>query len=245
MAAIDDFLAQKKLAPNSLSAYRYDLEQFRDLVSGQIEPKQLLAYQQFLKSLKPRAQKRKLSAVNQFLYYLYEEGHLKTYHRLQAPVTVELEEGTSPQILDLDILWEDTDLVLGQLFALMILTMGLQPSEILSLTADDLKLDFGVLTVTRAGDRRVLKLPEVLKPYLLDLPDQSYLFAKEGKPYTRQWLTNHLRAFLDSLGLKGITAQKLREQYILKSLAAGLSLAEVAKTLGLKSLTSLEKYQVL
>ena len=38
-----------------------------------------------LKDFKPAVQKRKLSAVNQFLYYLYQERFISEYHRLVLP----------------------------------------------------------------------------------------------------------------------------------------------------------------
>ncbi|MGT2784806.1 site-specific tyrosine recombinase XerD [Streptococcus merionis] len=245
MTAIDDFLDQKKLAQNSLSAYRYDLEQFRQLVEGEIEPAKLKAYQQFLTDLKPTAQKRKISAVNQFLYYLYETGQIKQFHKLSLPSQVRLVSPrftSKTEVLDLAILWQKSERPVGQLFALFIWTMGLQPSEILQLEAEHLNLDFQILTVRRGQDKRVLKIPQKLLPYLIELPEVGFLFAKGGKPYSRQWLFNQLRLYLETIGMAHLTAQKLREQYILSQLASDVSLEKVAKNLGLKSAVTLEKY---
>ncbi|MGT2666849.1 site-specific tyrosine recombinase XerD [Streptococcus rifensis] len=245
MTAIDDFLNQKDLSHNSEMAYRYDLEQFRQVVEGNIEAGTLRHYQQFLGGLKSTAQKRKLSAVNQFLYFLYETGQLKQYHKLSLSVTTRMDQvihKSKPKLMDLSILWQETAYATGQLLALLIWQLGLLPSEILQLKATDLELDFKVITVRRGSDKRVLKLPNQLLPFLNNLPKEGLLFAKNERPYSRQWFSNQLNLYLKMLGLTELTAQKLREQYILEQLERGLSLEQVAKTLGLKSTVTLEKY---
>ncbi|HFH9587866.1 TPA: site-specific tyrosine recombinase XerD, partial [Streptococcus pyogenes] len=45
-----------------------------------------------------------------------------------------------------------------------------------------------------------------------------------------------------SIGYEGLTAQKLREQFILKEKLAGKSIIELSDILGLKSPVTLEKY---
>ncbi len=245
MTAIDDFLGQKELASNSLAAYRYDLEQFRQLVDGEIESAKLKSYQQFLVDLKPAAQKRKLSAVNQFLYFLYETGQLKHYHKLSLPSPSKfglLSKQPVAKRLDLSRLWQESDQPIGQLLALFIWNLGLLPTEILHLQADDVNLDFKVLTVSRGQDKRVLKLTDQLLPYLGDLPKQGFLFAKTHQPYSRQWFFNQLRRYLEAVDLPDMTAQKLREQYILSQIESGVNLEQIAKNLGLKSAVTLEKY---
>lgn len=241
MTAIDDFLAHKQLAPNSEAAYRYDLEQFRQVTEGEIHESQLLAYQRFLRTLKPTAQKRKLSAVNQFLFFLYETGQLSRYHKLQTPTFV-VKPSSPVQVLDLSKLWAETDNKAGQLIALLILELGLQPTEILKLKQTAINLDFSVLTVTRGREKRVLKLPEPLLPYFESFNRGTYLFDKQGEAYSRQWGFNQLNTFLSGQGYAQLTAQKLREQFILRKLADQVSLAEIAKLLGLKSGITLEKY---
>ncbi|MET3559134.1 integrase [Streptococcus rupicaprae] len=243
MTVIDDFLKHKRLSANSLSAYRYDLEQFRQVVAGDIDITTLAQYQQFLRNLKPSAQKRKISAVNQFLYYLYDSGHLKTYHRLSGLSQPILEEKTVVEQLDFSQLWLETPYQKGQVLALLILTLGLLPSEILALEAKDLNLEYGVLAITKAEHKRVLKLPDSLFPYLEGLNPEGFLFGKGPKPYSRQWFFTRFREFMSSVGYGEVTAQKLREQYIVRQVASGESLTDIAKALGLKTVASLAKYQ--
>ena len=67
---ISDFLEGKQgLSANSKQSYKYDLEQFLDIVGERISETSLKIYQAQLANLKNSAQKRKISACNQFLYF--------------------------------------------------------------------------------------------------------------------------------------------------------------------------------
>lgn len=240
--AITRFIAQKKLSPHSQSAYFYDLRQFVELCYETVSPQELAAYQLFLQDLKPAAQKRKLSAVNQFLYFLYEDGQLDKFYKLKLQQTV-LAKRPQKTRADLSLLWQETSEKDGQLIALLIAYLGLLPSEIGEIRLQDINLDFQVLTVQKSNRKRILSLPKDLIPYLRGPFSGTYLFDKKGQTYSRQWLFNRLAAFLRLIGKREWTAQFLREQYILGQLDAGKSLEEVAKLLGLKTSMSLEKYR--
>lgn len=241
-ARIADFLATKALSANSRAAYAYDLEQFVVAVGDQVTASKLQVYETGLADLKPTAQRRKLSAVNQFLYYLYQEGLVADFYKLK-PAGRQVQSQPASPLSDWDILWQETDHKAGQLAALLIWNLGLTPSELLAIRTEDLQLDFQVLTVRKGDLMRVLSLPDRLLPYLASQSDQVYLFDKKGQPFSRQWLFRTLSAYLTSLHLPALTAQKLREQHILAQLAAGVSTSQLAKKLGLKSPTTLEKYR--
>ena len=57
-----------------------------------------------------------------------------------------------------------------------------------------------------------------------------------------QRTSSKLKAFLASLGLEKLSAQDMRHQYVLHQKAAGKSLLEVSRNLGLKSPVTLEKF---
>lgn len=239
---IADFLASKALSINSQKAYGYDLEQFCQLVDEPLTKAGILAYEAYLQTLKPAVSQRKQSAANQFLYFLYEMDVLDRYYKIKWTKPRKQIQAKPAAVLDLSVLWEPTEQVQGQLLALLIWQLGLTPSEILVLESSQVNLAFRVLTVTRQADKRVLELPEDLLPYLADQLGGVYLFDKKGKPYTRQWAFNQLKAYLTSLGLGELTAKSLRDQYILNQRQAGLSKGEVAKKLGLKQSQTLEQY---
>ncbi|ENV4715658.1 TPA: site-specific integrase, partial [Streptococcus pyogenes] len=67
---IEPFIASKALSQNSQKAYRYDLQQFCQLVGERVNQDKLLLYQNSIANLSLSAKKRKLSTANQFLYYL-------------------------------------------------------------------------------------------------------------------------------------------------------------------------------
>ena len=78
------FLEEKQnLSSNSKQSYKYDLEQFLDLIGGRISETSLKIYQAQLSNFKISAQKRKVSACNQFLYFLYQKGEIGTFYRFR------------------------------------------------------------------------------------------------------------------------------------------------------------------
>lgn len=238
---IANFLTQRSLAENSRQAYAYDLEQFCQVVAGQINASSLERYEQFLLPLKASAKNRKLSVINQFLYYLYQTNHLPHFYRLtsqERPAKLM----KLKQELDLSCLYQPVQDQLGQLLALLILELGLTPSQILALEVAWFDLDLRILRFFSQQKVRILPLSETLLTYLTLPQDQTYLFEHHGKPYSRQWFHRVLTGYLQDKGLAGVTAQVLREAYIRRQVVAGLDLSTLAKRLGLKSATTLERY---
>ncbi|MDU2074865.1 MAG: site-specific tyrosine recombinase XerD, partial [Streptococcus salivarius] len=89
---ITDFLSTKVISESSKQAYAYDLKQFTTLISGQIDQTTLKLYENQLKEWKPSVQKRKRSAVNKFLLYLYQKGELEKFFKLSETVTIPSQE---------------------------------------------------------------------------------------------------------------------------------------------------------
>lgn len=240
---ISVFLEEKQgLSVNSKQSYKYDLEQFLDLVGERISETSLKIYQAQLSQFKISAQKRKVSACNQFLYFLYQKGMLGTFYRLELPKQTEKKQVQS-ELLDFSSFWQESAYPEGRLIALLIVELGLLPSEILALKTSDVNLDFQVLRVNKASQQRILSLPTNLLAELEPLMGQSYLFEKSGKPYSRQWAFRQLEAFLKEKGFSDLSAQGLREQFILRQIEEKVDLYEIAKKLGLKTVMTLEKYR--
>ena len=240
---ISDFLEEKQgLSVNSKQSYKYDLEQFLDIVGERISETSLKIYQAQLVDLKLSAQKRKISACNQFLYFLYQTGGVDSFYRLE--LTKQAEKKTAkPEILDLDSFWQESDVPEGRLLALLILEMGLLPSEILALKVADINLDFQVLRIQKASQQRIVTIPTSLLSELEPLMGQTYLFERGGKAYSRQWAFRQLEAFVKVKGFPALSAQALREQFILRQIENKVDLYEIAKKLGLKTVLTLEKYR--
>lgn len=240
---ISAFLEEKQgLSVNSKQSYKYDLKQFLDLVGERISETSLKIYQAQLSQFKISAQKRKVSACNQFLYFLYQKGKIDTFYRLELPKQAEKKQIQS-ELLDLSSFWQESAYPEGRLLALLIVELGLLPSEILALKTSDVNLDFQVLRVNKASQQRILSLPTNLLAELEPLMGQTYLFEKSGKPYSRQWAFRQLEAFLKEKGFSDLSAQGLREQFILRQIEEKVDLYEIAKKLGLKTVMTLEKYR--
>lgn len=240
---ISAFLEEKQgLSVNSKQSYKYDLEQFLDLVGERISETSLKIYQAQLSNFKISAQKRKVSACNQFLYFLYQKGEIGTFYRLELPKQAEKKQVQS-ELLDLSSFWQESAYPEGRLLALLIVELGLLPSEILALKTSDVNLDFQVLRIKKASQQRILSLPTNLLAELEPLMGQTYLFEKAGKPYSRQWAFRQLEAFLKEKGFSDLSAQGLREQFILRQIEEKIDLYEIAKKLGLKTVMTLEKYR--
>ncbi|MFS9132489.1 site-specific tyrosine recombinase XerD [Streptococcus infantis] len=240
---ISAFLEEKQgLSVNSKQSYKYDLEQFLDLIGERISETSLKIYQAQLSNFKISAQKRKVSACNQFLYFLYQKGEIGTFYRLELPKQAEKKQVQS-ELLDLSSFWQESAYPEGRLLALLIVEFGLLPSEILALKTSDVNLDFQVLRINKASQQRILSLPTNLLGELEPLMGQTYLFEKAGKPYSRQWAFRQLEAFLKERGFPELSAQGLREQFILRQIEEKVDLYEIAKKLGLKTVMTLEKYR--
>ncbi|CJF97371.1 integrase [Streptococcus pneumoniae] len=240
---ISAFLEEKQgLSVNSKQSYKYDLEQFLDMVDERISETSLKIYQAQLANLKISAQKRKISACNQFLYFLYQKGEVDSFYRLELAKQAE-KKTEKPEILYLDSFWQESDHPEGRLLALLILEMGLLPSEILAIKVADINLDFQVLRISKASQQRIVTIPTALLSELEPLMGQTYLFERGEKPYSRQWAFRQLESFVKEKGFPSLSAQVLREQFILRQIENKVDLYEIAKKLGLKTVLTLEKYR--
>lgn len=240
---ISAFLEEKQgLSVNSKQSYKYDLEQFLDMVGERISETSLKIYQAQLANLKISAQKRKISACNQFLYFLYQKGEVDSFYRLELAKQAE-KKTEKPEILYLDSFWQESDHPEGRLLALLILEMGLLPSEILAIKVADINLDFQVLRISKASQQRIVTIPTALLSELEPLMGQTYLFERGERPYSRQWAFRQLESFVKEKGFPSLSAQVLREQFILRQIENKVDLYEIAKKLGLKTVLTLEKYR--
>lgn len=240
---ISAFLEEKQgLSVNSKQSYKYDLEQFLDMVGERISETSLKIYQAQLANLKISAQKRKISSCNQFLYFLYQKGEVDSFYRLELAKQAE-KKTEKPEILYLDSFWQESDHPEGRLLALLILEMGLLPSEILAIKVADINLDFQVLRISKASQQRIVTIPTALLSELEPLMGQTYLFERGEKPYSRQWAFCQLESFVKEKGFPSLSAQVLREQFILRQIENKVDLYEIAKKLGLKTVLTLEKYR--
>ncbi|MGT2904972.1 site-specific tyrosine recombinase XerD [Streptococcus didelphis] len=241
---VEAFLKQKKLSQNTQKSYRYDLLQFISLIEGHLSQARLAIYKQHINGLSLAAKKRKYSTINQFLLYLYQVNYSQAYYQLGDKIRLPQSQLQKDlELLDKDLFYKESQYKEGQLIALLIFELGLRPNELAAIRLVDLDLSFRILQVNDGHKIRILKLPKRLLPFIeARMQAGTYLFDNKGKPLSRQWFFNHLKTYLNSLGLEKMTAQKLREQYILSQKAEGKTIMELSQQLGLNSPITLEKY---
>ncbi|KHD45818.1 site-specific tyrosine recombinase XerD [Streptococcus hongkongensis] len=241
---IDLFLDQKSISQNTKLSYRYDLLQFVEVIGDRLSQDKLKLYRESLSSLSPAAKKRKYSAVNQFLLFLYQHKLVMDYYFLDDKIRVEV-DSDSPKIrVNPELFYQATAFESGQLIALLTLEMGLFPNEIAQLSHQSIDLSFDVIRVTHKKRVRVLTIPKKVIPILEKqlISHHNFLFEHGGKPFSRQWYFSQLKSFLESIGYGQLSAQDLRTEFILTQKEKGKSLMELSKELGLKSPITLEKY---
>ncbi|EFR43913.1 site-specific tyrosine recombinase XerD [Streptococcus pseudoporcinus] len=241
---VEAFLEQKDLSDNTKLAYRYDLLQFVNMISEKLNQERLTLYQQQIAHLSKSAKRRKFSTVNQFLLFLYQTGNCNVYLRIDEKISQHDTGQIEKPNLDRELFYQASTERIGQTIALLILELGLLPSEIAMIKVVDCSLTFQSLRIYHQGNVRVLQLPKVLLPFLEPMlaSDAIFLFDHNGQAFSRQWFFTQLKAFLTTIGYSHLNAQDLRHHYILKEKANGKSLLELSQLLGLKSPITLEKY---
>ncbi|EHI70003.1 site-specific tyrosine recombinase XerD [Streptococcus ictaluri] len=243
ISVIETFIKSKPLSDNSQKSYRYDLQQFCEEVGERITPEKLALYKQGLSKLSLSAKKRKISTVNQFLYFLYRQKLMEDFLKIEEKVRLAPAK-TPRELIQREVFYQESSFPKGQLIALLILELGLIPSEIAQIRLADLDLEFKILKLENDHCRRVLSLSSELLPFLTQeiVSQRVYLFDHNGKPFSRQWFFKQLKSFLESIGQGQLTAQSLREQFIIKEKSKGKSMMAISQSLGLKSPQTIEKY---
>ena len=228
---IPNFLESKNFSENTKSNYLYDLRNFAEFFEKRtVSRESLMLYRQSLKKLAVAAQRRKISSANQFLLYLYDKNLLKEYHKIQQVNAPKKELKKKLEIKNMSSVYKPVTSP-GHFLAFLILEFGLTFSEIQHLRWENFNWKFRILTVEKAGLKRVLPIRDKFALYTQRINNADELFTK-----SRQFLYLELKKYTD------LTAKELREQYILQQVRLGKTVYELAEALGLSTTTTLEKY---
>ena len=230
---IEKFLASKNFSKNTSLNYTYDLRKFATFMENRdFNQQNLDIYKKTLQTsgLSDNAVRRKISSINQFIKYLYEEKTLDSLFIINQDNKRRQQKVELPSLVDTSKFYGQMTSV-GHFIALLILEFGLSPSEIRQLKWSNFDMNFRLLTIEKNGVKRVLPISNKFILITKSITNANDVFSK-----SRQFLFNELKKFTD------LTAKDLREQYILQQVKSGQTIGELASNLGLKSMTSLEKY---
>lgn len=143
----------------------------------------------------------------------------------------------------------------GAVAALLALLMGLRASEIIGLLVRDVDDEARLLWVAEerrrrktAAARRQIEVPPELRPFLASLskdrPRIDLLFGQHWRDWPREWV----QRICEEAGVPLVTAHGLRDTFAtigtMDAVARGLSLGDVATTMGHESFTTTEQSYV-
>lgn len=270
---IDGFLnylrVERGLSTNSLSAYRNDLAKlvsFADTLGKNVrslETGDLSDFARYLGSrrLGPRSIARAFVAVRGLYKYLLQDGHLKT------DPSVNLESPKQWQTLPHFLASEEVDKLLAapdpssalglrdKAMLEILYATGLRVSELVRLTAGNVNLDLGFVTVIGKGDKeRVVPLGrtaiEWTAKYLRirrrlagEAKNARTLFVTErGDPITRQAFWKMIVSYGERASIGHITPHVLRHSFATHLLENGADLRSVQMMLGHSDISTTQIY---
>jgi len=276
---IEQFLAgvvrERGLSPNTVAAYRNDLEQFATYLRetchlaewNALRSEHLEAFLQYLRDRQyaDTTAARKLAAIKSFCQHLVRNGLLADNPADGLPVPRVgrfAPRAISPEDVRSLIALASSDRspegLRNRAMLLTLATTGLRVSELTSLDVQDVDLERGELVVRRPNgrERRVPLVPEAaeaLREYLdrarpLFAPaktEQAVFLNHRGTRLTRQGFWLILKGYAEAAGLPDVTPHTLRHTFAVQALANGWDLRDVQRVLGHVSPATTQVYRQL
>lgn len=260
---LDHLSAERGLSPNSVLAYRRDLEQFGDICGcdslAEVTRERVLRYVEQLRrrDLAPASVSRKISALRSFVRFALSEGMLAEdvtdalgnigrQRRLPAALSVaemarflESVSEESPQGLRDRALFE---LMYGA---------GVRVSEVAALRVQDVDLAAGMVRCVGKGSKeRLVPIGEAAAAAIgrhiqqAGLPPQSALFpGPDGSHITRQRVWQLTREYAARAGIRRrVTPHTLRHSFATHLLGGGADLRSIQEMLGHAQITTTQIY---
>jgi integrase/recombinase XerD len=225
-------LTEKRVAANTLAAYKNDLEQFQSFLSKRsltlelVKDADIRAFLQYLKALNigPRSMARKISSIRLLYKYCHDKFN---WDDVAEDISIPKYKKGLPNYLSeheiealLRVAEEDTSQlgVRNKIMLYLLYVTGMRISEMVSLEVSAIHFDTGVLVVKGKGDKeRMIPMPAsmcdflriYIKDYLSIFTDKrptNYLFptfyAGKIKPITRQAFWIILNAMWKKTGIQ-------------------------------------------
>ena len=265
---LDHLLVERGLSPNTVSAYRSDLERFlADLdrekrALTNVDTGRVGLHVRALRrsGLSSRSITRALVAIRRFYAFLVEQGDCSANpaENLKPPKTVrQLPKVLSESDIERLIAAPDLDSPLGQRDRAMIELLyatGLRVSELVGLELDQLRLDSGFLVaygkgrkerIVPVGERAEAHLGAYLeeaRPQLLVDRQQLVFLGARGRGLTRQGFWKRLKEYGVAVGIGGLSPHVLRHSFATHLLDHGADLRAVQLMLGHSDISTTQIY---
>lgn len=260
---------EKQLSPNTIKAYRIDLQQFSAFTGGAWADRDTLRqYVKYLnRQLAPRSVKRKLASVRAFYREMELCGELdgnpfdKLHIRIHSPKQLpRLIPGETVQALlqsAYDAYTTGCREVLRDIVVLELLfSTGLRVSELCALSKDTFFLTDSELELLVRGKGRKERIVQITTPELLQLVRVYYdtfskeieeqgaiLFNRRGRPLSPQPVRRIITKYLDRIGSSyHVTPHMFRHTFATALLEAGVDIRYIQSLLGHSSISTTQIY---
>ena len=269
-AFLIDLAQRRGASPNTLEAYRLDLEHAADWMGGvgittwdRLDRARLRAWVAWMhdEGYAPASISRKVSALRSLYRYLSREGRVEKNPLTHLPPAKRAR--TLPNVLTVDEVERlvaapagDNPLVLRDRALLEVMyATGLRVSELLSLTLDGIDWTRNSIMIRGKGNKeRVVLLgalaTDALERYVhearpaLDREKSDQLFLSNlGRPLSVRRFHDILAAYLKQAGIeRHITPHALRHSFATHMLEGGADLRVVQELLGHSSVSTTQVY---
>lgn len=268
---LNDLWLEKGLSDNTISAYRLDLQALSNWLMKQnlsFVTADNIDLQGFLgerlqKGYKATSSARMLSAIRKLFQYLYREKYrtddpasLLTSPKLPSRLPKYLSEQQVGDLLNAPMISEPIELRDKAMLELLYAT-GLRVTELVSLTADNISLNQGVIRVIGKGDKERLVpmgeeatywLKEYIvnaRPLLLKGKSADILFpSRRGQKMTRQTFWHRIKhyALIAHIDQNSLSPHVLRHAFATHLVNHGADLRVVQMLLGHSDLSTTQIY---
>lgn len=259
----------KQLSPNTIKAYRIDLQQFWTFTGGAWADQNML--NQYIKYLNqqfaPRSAKRKLASIRAFYHEMKMKGeleenpfdrlHIRIHSPRQLPRII-----PSQTVHDLlqsayDSYIPGSRWILRDIVVLELLfSTGLRVSELCALSRDTFLLTDSGLRLLINGKGRKERIIQITTPELIrlakiyctefskEIQDQgAILFNQKGRSLSPPSVRRIINKYLKRIGVSShVTPHMFRHTFATSLLEAGLDIRYIQSLLGHSSISTTQIY---
>ncbi len=260
---------EKQLSPDTIKAYRIDLQQFVDFTEGTWANKETL--NQYIKYLNqhfaPRSVKRKLASVRAFYREMaingeiddnpFDKLHIRIHSPQQLPRTIPEQIVQALLQSAYDAYTQGCREVLRDIVVLELLfSTGLRVSELCALSQDTFLLSDSGLRLLVKGKGRKERIIQITTPELLQLvrtycdafsteiqKHGTILFNRRGRPLSPQPVRRIINKYLNLIDESShITPHMFRHTFATSLLEAGMDIRYIQSLLGHSSISTTQIY---
>lgn len=273
---INDFMnylsAEKKMAQNSLDAYKRDVQEFGDMIRDRqglsLSDATNTEVVSFLLKLKNEGKSaatvnRKIASLRAFYGFMLQENHVTVNPtaNIKSP-RIERKSIEYLTIEEVETLLSTPDKSLKGLRDKAILELlyatGIRVSEVAAMNLDEVNLRMGFVTCTgEHGKARIIPMGRpsraAVEEYIYDVrakllkdensPEKALFVNYTGGRFTRQGLWKLLKEYAALAGLENkLTPQTLRNSFAVHMIQNGADLKSLQELMGHEDITATQIY---